>query len=90
MKKYSVNSLSVKERLYLAKNSKDSKELEILAYDPIQNVCYHALKNPNCRTKRDFIEKDFAKCVTCNHFDGTINENCRVCKKPNTMPNDLK
>ncbi|PKI80150.1 hypothetical protein CP960_11035 [Malaciobacter halophilus] len=48
-----------------------------LATDPVLNVSYIALKNPNCTIKRDLHENELVKCVVCDKDERYMN--CTLC-----------
>ena len=70
---------SSKIRRALARNLNTPKSaLNILAYDPVLNVAFKALENPNCTVKRVLSDTDHP-CVCCNISEDK--KNCKsVCK----------
>ena len=70
-----MRSPSSKIRRAVARNrSTPSSVLNVLAYDPVMNVSFKALNNPNCSVKRD-ITKEIHPCVKCN-----VAEDKKTCK----------
>lgn len=66
---------SSKIRRAVARNeSSPSTVLKILAFDPVLNVSFKALENPNCNVKRCLSGVDHP-CVCCN-----IPEDKKDCK----------
>ena len=66
-------------RRCIAKNRNTPKHiLEKLAYDPVSNVCYVALNNPNCPVSRDMTNY-FEKCVLCKKDEETYINECTKC-----------
>lgn len=57
-----------------------------LAYDPVLNVSYMALKNPKSTVKRSFDKKNITFCVICENDERTLN--CLECEnKKKTLLN---
>ena len=74
------NDLSSVVRKSVAKNIHTTQELlNELAFDPVLNVAYTAIKNPNCTIQREF--KNYSHpCVMCkNDFSNILN--CQDCLK---------
>ncbi len=64
-------------RRAVARNKNSSPELlEKLAYDPVENVSYMAVNNPNCFVKRDFTQS--SPCVSCEKDERTLE--CTKCE----------
>jgi hypothetical protein len=74
-----MQSASSKIRRAVARNINTPKDvLNELAYDPVLNVSYKAMENPNCSIKRE-IDEEIHPCVSCNVAEDK--KNCRsVCK----------
>lgn len=71
--------VSVKVRRLLAKNKNaTSNILNTLAQDPVMNVSYMAVLNPNCSFSREF-EEEIHPCVECTKDERTMN--CLGCMK---------
>lgn len=73
-----INSTNIKElkelinenamivRRAIARNLHISSDIaDALAYDPVLNVSYMAVKNPRCTVKRNFENVSLVNCVIC-------------------------
>lgn len=66
-------------RRCIAKNRNTPREiLNRLAYDPVSNVSYAALKNVNCTVKRD-MSVFTNKCVLCPKNEANYKFECSRC-----------
>lgn len=66
-------------RRALAKNINISTEIaNALAFDPVLNVSYMAVKNPRCTIKRVFEECNLVNCVICNKDERQLE--CSSCE----------
>lgn len=73
--------VSSKVRRLLAKNRNITNNiLQSLAFDPVMNVSYMAIANPNCSFSREF-EADLHPCVLCTKDER--NMNCHTCNEIN-------
>ena len=64
----------------MVNNSYATKEiLNELAFDPVLNVSYAALENPNCTVQRE-LKPQTHPCVKCNSDFADIS-NCMNCIK---------
>lgn len=69
-----MNSPSTKIRRAVARNRNTPRGvLDILAFDPVLNVSYKAVKNPNCGVDRCLNDVDHP-CVCC-----TLAEDVKSC-----------
>lgn len=77
-----ANSYDAQVRRAVARNSSTpSNTLATLAYDPVMNVCYMAMKNPNCRENRTVLESNHP-CVKCEKDEKTMYcVNCSTLEK---------
>ncbi len=67
-----------KVRRIIAKNRNVSKGIvNILARDPVLNVSYIAVNNPNCDIKRDFRSISHP-CITCSEDERFMD--CQSCR----------
>lgn len=70
---------SVSVRRLTAKNHNATPAiLEMLSYDPVQNVSYVACKNPKSMVQREFGEI-LHPCVVCTNDERTLH--CTNCKQ---------
>lgn len=66
-------------RRCVAKNKKSSRSIiDYLAYDPVLNVSYAALKNRICSVKRE-LPNSISRCVTCPKDEATYYYECKKC-----------
>lgn len=73
------SSLDMNIRRAVARNINSSPSiLEKLAMDPVENVSYMAVQNPNCPITREFYNTD-NPCITCEEDERTMN--CVNCNK---------
>lgn len=81
--KRSVNTVV---RRALAANIHTPKDiLNTLAYDPVLNVSYIAIQNPNCTVSRDFNYITHP-CIKCSeHIGSSSCNNCSALKEFNTL-----
>ena len=70
-----MSNPSSKIRRALARNRNTPRSvLNVLAYDPVMNVSFKALENPNCSVQRE-TPREIHPCVSCN-----IAEDKKTCK----------
>lgn len=84
------NELSVLEQLRkspymnvrraVARNKNISSTIaDVLAYDPVLNVSFMALKNPKSTVNRDLCDDCFSICVLCEKDERYLE--CKDCEK---------
>lgn len=73
-------------RRALAANIHTPKEiLDTLAYDPVLNVSYMAIQNPNCSVSRNF-DHITHPCIKCNeHIGSSSCTNCSALLEFNAL-----
>jgi hypothetical protein len=72
------NSININVRRAVAKNKNiDSSIANKLLFDPVLNVSYQALFNPNVTINRNFDERELTPCVKCTEDERTLN--CKGC-----------
>ena len=78
-----VSETSMIVRRAIARNTNISSDIaNSLAFDPVLNVSYMAVKNPKCTITRSFEEKNLINCVTCEKDERHIDcVNCESKKK---------
>ena len=76
-----ISEGSASIRKALAQNLNTPREiLNKLAYDPVMNVSYVAVQNPNCTVKREFSQTDHP-CFTCKEDESSSAcQNCQLLK----------
>lgn len=72
-------------RRCVAKNRNTPRDIiNALAFDPVSNVVYIALQNPNCTTKRE-ISTIISRCVRCPKDESTYHYECKRCDCGTTL-----
>jgi hypothetical protein len=66
-------------RRAVARNRNINSEIaNTLARDPVVNVAYMALKNPNCTITREFSHEEMCECVRCEKDERMLE--CTECE----------